>query len=84
MREQSFFHADHEDDGELQALCLMQRDERYGICPVLHAVHIGDEADALKERGEGLGSAEVQVVAGGRTELLNILKPFLAAFGLIR
>ena len=62
----------------------MQRDERNGVRSVLHAVHIGNEADALKERGERLRSAEVQVVAGGCAELLDILKPFFATLGLIR
>ena len=79
MRQQPLFHADHEHDWELQSFRLVQRDERYGVRPVLHAVHIGYEAHAFKERGQRFSSAEVQVVAGRRAEFLYVLHALFAA-----
>ena len=79
MWEQALLHTYHEHDRELQTLRLVQRDEGDGVGPVLHAVHVGDEADALEEGGERFRSAEVQVVAGGCTELLDILHALFAA-----
>ena len=77
VREDALFHAGDEDDGELEALGVVEGHQREELARVGIGVGVGVEGDLLEKAVERrLGGATV-VLAGDAEELLEVLEPAL-------
>ena len=81
MRENALLHSRHEDDGELEALDRVHRDQRGGRLGVLVLIDIGNEGDLFEEARKLLVLRQRDVVLGERAELLHVGPALLPLLG---
>ena len=62
VREQAFLHAEHEDDGELEPLDHVQRDQRHPLRPVVHGVDVAHQRHVLEEGLQALARRQPVVL----------------------
>ena len=73
MREEALLHADHEDNGELEALGRVQRHERHAVVLDVGVVDVGDERELREEGLEVRVLLRLLEVARDADEFLEIL-----------
>ena len=79
VRQQALLEPDHEDDGELEALRRVQRDQCDPVRAVLERVLVGDQCHLLQEASETLRWRDL-VELGGVVAQLGDIGPAIGAF----
>src|SRR5439155_26780607 len=77
VREDALLHPDHEDGAELEALRVVQREQRDEALLAAHRVLVGVERDLLQEARQARLLRRLLVLARDADELLQVLDPAL-------
>ena len=78
MRQQALLQPDDEDDGELQPLRGVERDQRDGVHLLVVLVGVGHEGDLFEERRQGGLGRQLVVLGGDGAQLLDVVPAVFA------
>src|SRR3979490_3398624 len=83
MRQEPLLHTGDEHRGKLEALYLVQRDQRDALRGLVERVDIADQRDILQELEQPVGGGNVCVFSAEPNELDNVRPALLALRGTV-